>query len=63
MSRVRATLSDDESARLRAGLVPTRLTWRDRFWDAQPWLGLALLLWLAALTVPVAWLVWRSITG
>lgn len=61
MSRVRATLSQDDAARLRAALGPVRLTWRDRFWNAQPWLGLLAIAWLALLTFAVAWLAWRSL--
>lgn len=61
MSRVRATLSTEDAARLRAALGPVRLTWRDRFWNAQPWLGLLAIAWLALLTVAVGWLAWRTL--
>jgi hypothetical protein len=60
VTRVRATLGPDEAARLQAALAPVPRTWRDRFWDAQPWLGLLALVWLALLTAAVAWLVWHS---
>ena len=60
MTRVRATLSEDDAARVREIVGPVRLTWRDRLWDAMPRLMLMAYLWLAVLTLAWGWLLWRA---
>jgi len=60
VTRVRATLSEEDSARLREIIGPVPCTWRDRLWDSMPTLMLLALAWLAALTIAWGWLLWNA---
>ena len=60
MSRTRASLSDEQSARVWEIVGPVRLTWRDRLWDVMPGLVLLAFLWLAVLTLTWGWFLWRE---